>query len=253
MDDSTTSNEIWPVKYTGLSYGLLVINCSAVLFYLIGRVAAACISESAKHAPWRWKNTIVSFTHACISGSWSIMCFYETPKLAEDMITTYSSFSYTLISFSVGYFVYDVVDMLLYQRTRQSLELLGHHAVLLMCYMVAITTHMYVGYAVVGLIVEVNSIFLHLRQILQIQGFQKDNSFYRMNSLINLGTFIVCRITLLAWMTRWIVINKDHVPLLFYTMGSVGLAVLTLMNIILFYRVLMSDFVRKKDTRSKNE
>lgn len=67
------------------------------------------------------------------------------------------------------------------------------------------------------------------------------------------GTFIIFRIATIAWMTRWIVINKDLVPLAFYTVGSLGLATLTVMNIILFYRLLRSDFLRKKDTQIKDE
>ena len=55
------------------------------------------------------------------------------------------------------------------------------------------------------------------------------------------------RIATIAWMTRWIVINKDRVPLIFYAIGSIGLAIVTVMNIILFYRLLQSDFLRKKD------
>ena len=38
------------------------------------------------------------------------------------------------------------------------------------------------------------------------------------NSLLK-GTFIVNRIMVLAWMTRWIVINKDAIPLFLYTLG----------------------------------
>ena len=55
------------------------------------------------------------------------------------------------------------------------------------CYMVAVTTRLYVGYAVVGLLVEVNSIFLHLRQLMQICSLPRNRGLYRFNSLINLG------------------------------------------------------------------
>ena len=56
------------------------------------------------------------------------------------------------------------------------------------------------------------------------------------------GTFIVFRIAILTWMTRWIVLNHAVVPLLIYTIGSCGLFILTIVNIILFYRLLLSDF-----------
>ncbi len=36
------------------------------------------------------------------------------------------------------------------------------------------------------------------------------------------GTYIVFRIGILAWMTRWIVVNKDLIPLVLYSLGSIG-------------------------------
>jgi hypothetical protein len=57
----------------------------------------------------------------------------------------------------------------------------------------------------------------------------------------------------MAWMSRWLLINKDLIPLVFYTLGSIGLAVMTIMNIVLFYRLLQSDFIRKKDASVKQD
>lgn len=67
---------------------------------------------------------------------------------------------------------------------------------------------------------------------------------YRVNSMLNLATYMVFRITTLAWMTRWLVLNRDNVPLISYTIGSVGLAIMTAMNIVLFYRLTHSDFLK---------
>ncbi len=36
------------------------------------------------------------------------------------------------------------------------------------------------------------------------------------------GTFLVFRIMTLGWMTRWLVLHRDQVPLIAYTLGSVG-------------------------------
>lgn len=66
-------------------------------------------------------------------------------------------------------------------------------------------------------------------------------------------TFLGFRVLTLSWMTRWIVINKDLVPLLFYSIGSIGLATITVMNIVLFCRLLHSDFLRKKESQHKEE
>lgn len=59
------------------------------------------------------------------------------------------------------------------------------------------------------------------------------------------------RISVMAWMSRWMLINKDLIPLVFYSLGSIGLAVMTVMNIVLFYRLLQSDFIRKKESAIK--
>lgn len=76
---------------------------------------------------------------------------------------------------------------------------------------------------------------------------------YRVNSMINLGTYVVFRINTLAWMTRWLVLNRDNVPLVAYTLGSVGLAIMTVMNIVLFYRLLRSDFLKSSTRETKKE
>ena len=55
------------------------------------------------------------------------------------------------------------------------------------CFGIAVTTRVYIGYAIVALIIELNSIFLHLRQLFQVLKVPKDSNIYRTNSLICLG------------------------------------------------------------------
>lgn len=92
----------------------------------------------------------------------------------------------------------------------------------------------------VALLVEINSVFLHLRTILRMAGMSH-TPYYRITSLVNLGTYMVFRISTLAWMTRWLVLNRENVPLATYVVGVVGMAVMTPMNIVLLYRLLRSD------------
>lgn len=172
--------------------------------------------------------------------------------MAEDLIATYSVFSHALVSVSIGYFIYDFFDMVLNQKLSQSWELLFHHCVVITCFGIAVLSCRYVGFAVVALLVEINSVFLHLRQVLRMANLAK-GTLYRVNSMINLGTYMVFRITTLAWMTRWLVLNRDLVPLISYTVGSVGLAIMTVMNIVLFYRLMQSDFLKGSRGEAKKE
>lgn len=79
-------------------------------------------------------------------------------------------------------------------------------------------------YAVVALFVEVNSIFLHIRQLFIVTGMSKKEPEYRFVSMVNIGTFVVFRIAVLGWMTRWLVLHRDdsNLSLPVYTLGSVG-------------------------------
>ena len=70
---------------------------------------------------------------------------------------------------------------------------------------------------------------------------------------VDTGTYIVFRIGVLAWMTRWLFQNHARVPLPLYAVGSLGLATMTVMNIILFYRLLQSDFISKKNKNSASD
>ena len=49
---------------------------------------------------------------------------------------------------------------------------------------------------------------------------------YKTNALFNIGTFLLFRILTLGWMTRWLTVNRDNIPLAFFTIGSIGLAVI---------------------------
>jgi hypothetical protein len=77
-----------------------------------------------------------------------------------------------------------------------------------------------------------------------IQGSPRQHSGYRLNALLNIGnnisnhaniliallpiiycpsgTFLIFRILTLGWMTRWLVVHREEVPVFAYTLGSVG-------------------------------
>lgn len=236
-----------------LSSVILTTGGSVGFFKLVNLgVSKVPIPESACRNEWKWRNISTSVVHSLITAVWAVLCFFLHPQMAEDLIETHSMFSHALVSFSIGYFIYDFFDMVLSQRLSQSWELLFHHIVVITCFGLSVLSCRYVGFAVVALLVEINSVFLHLRQILRMASLAT-GTLYRVNSMINLGTYVVFRINTLAWMTRWLVLNRDKVPLVAYTLGSVGMAIMTAMNIVLFYRLLRSDFLKSSTREAKKE
>ncbi|XP_069545872.1 TLC domain-containing protein 2 [Brachyistius frenatus] len=236
-----------------LSSVILTTGGSVGFFRLVNAgVGKLPVPESACRNAWKWRNISTSGVHSFITAIWGVLCFFLHPQMAEDLIKTHSVFSHALVSFSIGYFIYDFFDMALNQKLGQSWELLFHHVVVIACFGFSVVSCHYVGFAVVALLVEINSVFLHLRQILRMANLAA-GTLYRVNSMINLGTYVVFRINTLAWMTRWLVINRDNVPLLAYTLGSVGMAIMTAMNIVLFCRLLRSDFLKSSTRETKKE
>ncbi|TRY63963.1 hypothetical protein TCAL_00313 [Tigriopus californicus] len=217
-------------------------------FFLVVNIITKCfVPESVELAGprsvWKWQNILTSFIHSGLTGCLAPLGFYLDPNMCNDMIDAFNSFTHILISFSIGYFVFDFMDMYLYNKKKSTYELLFHHFCVISCFGVAAYTKHYLPYASLALVVEINSIFLHLRQLFIIQGVDRQSKRYRFAALANVITFVLFRILLLGWMTRWITMNRDNVPLVFFTMGSFGLAVITAMNAILFYRILKSDYL----------
>lgn len=140
----------------------------------------------------------------------------------------------------------------------ESIQLPGSASILspsqvIVCFGIAVLLHQYIGFALVALLVEINSIFLHLRQILLMANLVHTTC-YRLNSIVNLGTYVVFRIATLAWMAHWLFLNRGNVPPATYAVGTVGMAIMTPMNIILLYRLLRSDFFKSsQDVQQEKE
>uniref|UniRef100_A0A667ZYW5 TLC domain containing 2 n=1 Tax=Myripristis murdjan TaxID=586833 RepID=A0A667ZYW5_9TELE len=214
-----------------LRSALLVTGVSACSFRLLNTaVRYLPLPEPARRNAWRWRNISTSLAHSSLTGTWAVLCFYLDPQLAEDLISCHSLLSHSLVAVSTGYFIHDFLDMALNQTFKQSWELLLHHSVVISCFSLAVTSRFYLGFAVASLLVEINSVFLHSRQLLLLSG--------QRNSLLNLGTFVVFRVCTLGWMIRWLTAHREQIPRSVLTMGTAGLSLITTMNTVLLYRLL---------------
>jgi len=242
-------------------YGVFVIIIAFFVWRFLSQTVASIapllhLVANKKH-DFKFKNTFISFLHSSLTGWGGLLCFYLDPDMAKDLINHHHERCYILSAISIGYFLHDFLDLSKSKKSEWELQL--HHTVVLLCFGSALLSKQYMGYNMVAFLIEINSMFLHIRSLLQVCGVSKFSMAYRVNSLFNIGTFIVNRIMVLAWMTRWIVINKDAIPLFLYTLGCVGNAILTLMNSMLLYRLLRADqmvlthtFFGKKEIIAEN-
>ena len=145
---------VWNVMNSAMKKNTLNLNkILCVKFYQIG-----------PHR-WKWRNVLTSFIHSFVTGVWAPLAFYLDPSIRTDMIHSFNNSIHILVSFSVGYFIYDFFDMFIYHKKRSTYELLLHHFMVILCYSIAVSSMTYVSYAALSLVVEINSIFLHGRQV----------------------------------------------------------------------------------------
>ena len=155
--------------------------------------------------------------------------------MKDDLQRKFTISSHTLVCFSIGYFLYDALDMILNHRKRSTYELLLHHGLVVLCYSVAVISAQFVAFVALSLIVEVNSVFLHARQLFIITSEPRNSPRYKTNALLNVVTFLIFRIILLAWMTRWLTFQRSTISFGFLAVGIVGLGVIVRLFFIIYF------------------
>uniref|UniRef100_A0A146KZI6 TLC domain-containing protein 2 n=1 Tax=Lygus hesperus TaxID=30085 RepID=A0A146KZI6_LYGHE len=228
------------------SVGYLTVVASSLLFYVnnywLMRFYTPEIVKSSAKREWKWRNIANSLIHSFITGIGACLCFYYTPEMRKDLVGPINLASQHLISFSIGYFTYDMLDMAMNDRKSKTYELLLHHFMVILCFSTAVTGRTYQGYSLMALLVEVNSIFLHVRQLMILTDFSKNSTAYRVNNSLNMGTFVIFRVLTLAWMSRWLIHHRNELNILVVYLGAVSLTAIMVMSILLLHRLLKSDY-----------
>ena len=104
-----------------------------------------------------------------------------------------------------------------------------------------------VAYALFGSVIEFNSIFLHGRQLLLMYGFSKKSLLYKANNFLNVFTYITFRLCGGSYMLfACLPADYDKMSTFWFCGFCLSTFVLLLINFILFYRLLKSDFFSRE-------
>lgn len=66
------------------------------------------------------------------------------------------------------------------------------------------------------------------------------------------GSFVVFRLLTIGWMLRWVLSQRGVLPGVYFALGSGGLLAMIVVNLCLFYRLLVADHFLKPASASKN-
>ena len=84
---------------------------------------------------WKFRNIATSLLHSTITGlATPVNLFYLSPQILTDMINWSSEVLLLTLAFSVGYFIYDAVDMYVNNPKTSTYQLLGHHFCVIVCF-----------------------------------------------------------------------------------------------------------------------
>ncbi|TRY57573.1 hypothetical protein DNTS_023503 [Danionella cerebrum] len=185
----------------------------------------------------------VSFQHTCVIVL-SPDSVIQYPAMVHDLSSTYSPSSYMLVVVSSGYFIADAADIIFSGYAKASWEFLLHHVLVLWCFLFSVFTRRYVAGAVVALFVEVNSVFLHTRLLLNLAKVSHTSLILKANKALNFLTYVMFRLGAQFYITWFLIYHYSSLDFAFYFLTTMML--MNIMILIYFYRLIRSDLLTRQ-------
>ncbi|XP_041456897.1 TLC domain-containing protein 2-like [Lytechinus variegatus] len=242
---------------------MLVLSDISISTSCLSLAGFFCLNKAVNYLPspekyadksrHKWRNALCSFIHALIVGIFGTYCFFSNPELQEDLVNGYTLSSEIIIAFTGGYFAYDLLDLMAHNAFSNAWPLYTHHLVVLfLCFTILSLRQLYATINI-AMILELNSIFLHGRQLLLMCGFSKQDMAYRINAFLNIFTYVVCRMGSMGFLCIWVIVTEQAVPPIIRKTGPYTLGAIFIINLVLFYRLIASDFGKKSSSSSKQD
>jgi hypothetical protein len=204
---------------------------------------------------WRISNEAVSFMHSVVSGFWALyilMNYHD--KISKDMIHWTDKFGMYLIYMSFGYIAHDLIDLLINERSARIIELLFHHVVVITAFMTTIMTGKFLAVVIFGLLMEINSVFLHTRSLMNLYRHKKDSVGFKMIALLNIASFMVFRMAVSGYLLKWQFTEAWKLEWYYTVVTFLVIVSLAATNTVLCYRVMAADgLLGKKRARPASQ
>lgn len=104
-----------------------------------------------------------------------------------------------------------------------------------------------VGYSVMALLMEFNSVFLHSRKLLKFYQFKSDSTIVRLNSVFNFLTFVTFRFGVLIAIIHGMITQGHRVTFNYLILLGSCTFIMIIINLLLFKRLYKKDWLRVKN------
>ncbi|WKY16541.1 hypothetical protein Q1695_001303 [Nippostrongylus brasiliensis] len=190
-------------------------------------------------------NNTISGTHAAVIGLFLLVYTCRNARLMFGSPQHYFSFlEMQIVLLSTGYFIYDSIDMVVHDTVNvSSTVMMIHHIVSVSFLLIVIASHKFLLYTYWALLMEVLTIFLNIRSVLNQSKLSSTSmiELYRVVSYINIILFIPFRFCIQAYLIAWTIVNYHNMSTFYFLMSLVCNLCFLLTNVPLFLRVLHSD------------
>ncbi|XP_022103748.1 TLC domain-containing protein 2-like [Acanthaster planci] len=193
----------------------------------------------------RWRNAATSLVNAVIVAALVMYCLFTQPELWSEPVTHYAVSVEVTFAVVSGYLIYDTYDLLTHNGFGKVWALFVHHTIMTSTFFVMSIEHKAMGILTLGLLSEINAIFLHSRQLLLMHGFSKDTLIYGVHRLFNLATYILLRLAPLIYATYCSYFTTQHLPAYLAAVLPFMTTAITVINFVLLWRLICSDFLSK--------
>jgi len=219
-------------------------SCYFISFQLFGALIKRHAWQSYDgFKQYRLCNLTVCMCHAAISGGASLLFMLNRSNIMfNHTLHWYEYWAAQIPTFSMAYFAYDTTDLLRHESSRWTRELLMHHAATITAFGSAVLSRKFVPFALWALLMEVNSVFLHLRTLMQISEHSiRLPKAFSVIRIINILTFIVFRFLVQLWQISWAWQQRNRMHIFYVFIANAGGVFFFVINSVLFYRVLAAD------------
>jgi len=201
--------------FYGVWLTLLTTVCCQAFSQKLKYGKSSPIPERARgnyYETWYWSSYIVSIVHAAVVGVLALLCVLMNRKLMHE-IDSYYEFSYWVICFSAGYFIYDLWDEIVHRKHASIAQYVVHHVLVLTILGPCVLTGRFTSIAITGLVTEFHNVFLHSRVILNLYGYDGKAKLRNSLGIANLVTCFVFRLILFPWIAFTVSQSNLSLPL----------------------------------------
>eukprot|EP01086_Lenisia_limosa_P009951 TRINITY_DN3372_c0_g1_i1.p1 TRINITY_DN3372_c0_g1~~TRINITY_DN3372_c0_g1_i1.p1 ORF type:complete len:286 (-),score=47.18 TRINITY_DN3372_c0_g1_i1:20-877(-) len=187
-------------------------------------------------------NTAVSLIHSFWSSLFAMFVMYRHPEIFDDMVASECKLIRFLLAVSLGYFIYDFLEMHIHDLLNNDIGMYFHHVSSIVIITCALSSCMYYPYVLSTLLMEINSIFLHGRGLWIMYGRSVNTCMFKFMLMSQYVTFLICRVFAFFLVSWHILTHYDifHIKAFWYV-SAYGSITIGILNFILLRKLIQSD------------